>query len=963
MAESSKKGRKRGALPIEPIVFPTLSEEFKERIREKEAHLRAAGLWNFLTNLEIPWPWPADLSEFVLSAHATEFQQCSARRQLVRFDTEAIAQVTTLPGEDSVSVAESCRAIDAPEWGVAFEDGQVAFDVKRQGWDLQKALPLWREWLFLIQERIELGRHGGFMEHCVVCAALAAWIRGTKFNWAGEVRARIREELEDQQTKRPMPLRSAGYIGMLCQLSFSPDITTATRRTVTPFLSKPEGFLEEIPNPQPISPPLSPEPPVILEETVEMHDDRLAGRKPDFFCLSWKEEEELSAYSLAEEKVWKEKMAKVVAELEVQKRTVDNQREEIAQIRGQLATLEAEKAILTESTRSLKTNLTRVESEKREWQVKSEEAVTFISQVLKEKEGLSKEVTDLAKERIEWTRMKERQEQAIATKSEKIRILEAQIRAFLIDESIVTDLKQQVNSLKSLSEAQASVIESSKGKIERLKAGIWAIESVCPPYKSLFKNYELQRDIFFVVYSVKPSQVLEPVEFENLWEEVTDDGYEHLLTEILVRGELQLSNMFKGFQIIADLGVHVFLYYSQLELTLNTKRQLVSKSEANETIRQIDLQRWNHAVNTTLTICPPHLMQLWRSELGRLRLSMGDDNYLQSVMDAASERLAIAKRLDIGPGQYELKFDQIGDRLTRSLQTIAQPDTRVQVQLQNQVTFFVPPANLVQRALHVTRRPPLTPLAQKFLGNYPALFDFAFEEPIPSWKAFEWILEDVGLSRQIDTRPEEAHDVVYRRICHGWSPEPPVTITNDPRFCDCLRRWKWPPQALIDSLEYNWPVIPGSFVTCQECYESYMQFSYAHRDHQDPVCFRAAIFTAILGFWCKRYEFAYNVNLLSRANREAMFLTKINYNSSRWYRCLEAMCATYFIIGPHHSLVNEFGTTRYGVISRALKNQRLIHNTVLPQEEVMAPGYVEDYGPSSQRPFRHMDMGNKRTKK
>jgi len=163
--------------------------------------------------------------------------------------------------------------------------------------------------------------------------------------------------------------------------------------------------------------------------------------------------------------------------------------------------------------------------------------------------------------------------------------------------------------------------------------------------------------------------------------------------------------------------------------------------------------------------------------------------------------------------------------------------TRVQVQLQNQVIFFLPPASLVQRALHVTRRPPLTPLAQKFLGNYPALFDIAFEEPIPSWKALEWILEDVGLSQQIDTRPEEAHDVVYRRICHGWSPEPSVTVTNDPRFCGCQRRWKWPPQALIDSLEYNWPVIPGNFVTYQDCYESYMHFLYAHRDHQDPVCF------------------------------------------------------------------------------------------------------------------------------
>ena len=84
-----------------------------------------------------------------------------------------------------------------------------------------------------------------------------------------------------------------------------------------------------------------------------------------------------------------------------------------------------------------------------------------------------------------------------------------------------------------------------------------------------------------------------------------------------------------------------------------------------------------------------------------------------------------------------------------------------------------------------------------------------------------------------------------------------------------------------------------------------------------------------------------------------MFLTKINYNSARWYRCLEAMCSTYFITGPHHNLVNELGATGYGVISRALKNQRLIHNSVLPREEVMAPGYIEDYGPSSQRPYKH----------
>ena len=76
-----------------------------------------------------------------------------------------------------------------------------------------------------------------------------------------------------------------------------------------------------------------------------------------------------------------------------------------------------------------------------------------------------------------------------------------------------------------------------------------------------------------------------------------------------------------------------------------------------EPTRPVDLQRWNQAVNTAMTICPPHLLQPWENEIGRLRQSTGNDNYLQSVMDSASERLAIAKHLDIGPWQYELKYD------------------------------------------------------------------------------------------------------------------------------------------------------------------------------------------------------------------------------------------------------------------------------------------------------------------
>jgi hypothetical protein len=61
----------------------------------------------------------------------------------------------------------------------------------------------------------------------------------------------------------------------------------------------------------------------------------------------------------------------------------------------------------------------------------------------------------------------------------------------------------------------------------------------------------------------------------------------------------------------------------------------------------------------------------------------------------------------------------------------------------------------------------------------------------------------------------------------------------------------YPHQHLL----YNWPFNLENFVTYQYYYEFYMQFSYNHREHQDPVCFRVAIFIAILGFGYNKYEF------------------------------------------------------------------------------------------------------------
>lgn len=114
-----------------------------------------------------------------------------------------------------------------------------------------------------------------------------------------------------------------------------------------------------------------------------------------------------------------------------------------------------------------------------------------------------------------------------------------------------------------------------------------------------------------------------------------------------------------------------------------------------------------------------------------MKLGLRGDNFLQAAMDASSERLATSKQLDFGPGHYQFKYDQMKERMHRMEQQMEHTGGRAQINLQNQVTFFLPPPNQVHRVLSVTSRVGST-LAHKFLGEYEALFDEDVEQPINS---------------------------------------------------------------------------------------------------------------------------------------------------------------------------------------------------------------------------------------
>lgn len=107
-----------------------------------------------------------------------------------------------------------------------------------------------------------------------------------------------------------------------------------------------------------------------------------------------------------------------------------------------------------------------------------------------------------------------------------------------------------------------------------------------------------------------------------------------------------------------------------------------------------------------------------------------------------------------------------------------------------------------------------SPLTLRYLGKYPNMFDNPEEEPVPTWAAIAWLLEEYGLSRT-----ETVHaDIQYRIILRQWSLQPPPAVANHPNFSPCPRRGKWNLAATLSSVEYNLPIIQGPKTTSKECH-------------------------------------------------------------------------------------------------------------------------------------------------
>ena len=274
------------------------------------------------------------------------------------------------------------------------------------------------------------------------------------------------------------------------------------------------------------------------------------------------------------------------------------------------------------------------------------------------------------------------------------------------------------------------------------------------------------------------------------------------------------------------------------------------------------------------------------------------------------------------------QHDKIVNRLERYIRGVV-TQNRPLLNVNGQIQMELPPSHF--SVSHQVVELPLvgSPLTLRYLSQYAKMFDAPSEEPIPTWSALSWLLEDYDLSRTEEV-PADLH---YRKISRQWSHNPPLVVASHHNFCPCKRRCKWDPQATLTSVEYNWPFIPGPMSTATECQATYKKKFDVHIHHLDPICFRVAVFCNTLANWCGQWNVIINVNKFAESHYEFLLLLKLQYRPTRWVRVVEAMAITHFITSAHRCLINDFPHTRAGPFERFLRWQCLNAPALVAQDE------------------------------
>lgn len=472
----------------------------------------------------------------------------------------------------------------------------------------------------------------------------------------------------------------------------------------------------------------------------------------------------------------------------------------------------------------------------------------------------------------------------------------------------------QVGKKKDLLEADC--VEQEKISVDDLLA----MRDYLPPTKSIEHAYVWDRQQLFLIAGVTYRDELNHNQFQQLWKLAVYHQMEDLVAEILARGDLHLLEPAQAYMLVGDIGVRVLLYHRELEMSQAARRR--SEQVYSEGTRNLDCAELSRTMAIELTDNWNALpVESWKYEVGVLDRVYQSENWITEMIRQNQERATYTKCSDVHVSQYFYTYRENQDRLKRlvaakDFNRLLPWNLMLDTVLKNGARFGNSPTALIGIAEDLDVWQPTmatTDTDDVFLAKWDRLFVHPADSPdLLSWEALYWTGKDYQNSKDITISME----IQMQQEGHLRQLEPPYLVTSDPNFCHCPRRYSWIANAKLDTVWYNWPIVEGDMFTSEQCVESYTRFWYTHKNHKDPVCYRAAILCMILAHWCKKFTMVIDIKLGARNMQDMQIYAKLLYTCARRLRALELMCLMQFLPGAHRVMLDD----RNGLRKTALGN-------------------------------------------
>ena len=173
-----------------------------------------------------------------------------------------------------------------------------------------------------------------------------------------------------------------------------------------------------------------------------------------------------------------------------------------------------------------------------------------------------------------------------------------------------------------------------------------------PPTTNLEHAYALDRQVFYTLFQLEYREQLNPHRFETLWQAVCVYELENLLTEMVVRADLELEDKPATYIRIGDFGLHRLLYYAKLEAELGQRQEVTSSTYKGVHPNLIGGEfTWD--IGSAIHFWTQDgAFRAWKTGLEQLHFPVKDKAWLTSLVEDAKGRHIARRSLNRHPVVY-----------------------------------------------------------------------------------------------------------------------------------------------------------------------------------------------------------------------------------------------------------------------------------------------------------------------